>query len=182
MYIRVKELELRKLEFVENFQPGTIDFGAEVRQTAPLQSSGRAELVREHHGKGSVVDDIRLVGDFVTSLETSCARCLETVQHEVAKEFDLLYRPQGIDRGQEELSISEAETEIGYYSGDGLLLEDVLREQVLLAVPIRLVCREDCKGLCPHCGTNLNDEVCDCKDELADPRWDALKDLRKNLQ
>jgi uncharacterized protein len=182
MYIRVKELELRKLEFVENFQPGTIDFGADVQQTTPLRSSGRAELVREHHGKGSVVDDIRLVGDFATSLETSCARCLEPVQQEVAKEFDLLYRPQGVDRGQEELSISEAETEIGYYSGDGLLLEDVLREQVLLAVPIRLVCREDCKGLCPRCGTNLNDEVCDCKQESADPRWDALKELRKNLQ
>ncbi len=182
MYIRVKDLELRKLEFVENFPPGTIDFGAEVRQTRPLSSSGRAELVREHHGKGSVVEDIRLVGELSTGLELNCARCLEPVQQDIARSFDLLYRPQGVDRGHEEVSISEAETEIGYYAGDGLMLEDALREQVLLSVPIRLVCREDCKGLCPHCGKNLNDEVCNCKDESADPRWDALKDLRKNLQ
>jgi uncharacterized protein len=182
MYIRVNELELRKLEFVEDFQPGKIELGAEVRQTAPLHTSGRAELVREHHGKGAVVDDIRVVGEFSTNLEFSCARCLEPVPQSVARPFDLLYRPLGVDRGHEEVSISEAETEIGYYEGDGVHLEDVLREQVLLAVPIRLVCNESCKGLCPHCGKNLNDESCECKEELPDPRWDALKELRKNLQ
>jgi uncharacterized protein len=182
MFIRVKELELRKLEFDENFQPGTIDFGAEVRQVSPLHTSGRAELIREHHGKGSVVEDIRFVGELSSKLELSCARCLEPVQQTIARDFDLIYRPLGVDRGQDEVSISQAETEIGYYEGEGLLLEDVLREQVLLAVPIRLICRDSCKGLCPHCGKNLNNEACDCKDETSDPRWDALKDLRKNLQ
>ncbi len=64
--------------------------------------------------------------------------------------FDLIYRPLGVDRRADEVSISEAETEIGYYQGEGLLLEDALREQVLLATPVRALCREDCKGLCPH--------------------------------
>ena len=78
--------------------------------------------------------------------------------------------------------MTAAEAEIGYYQGEGLLLEDLLREQVLLAVPLKVICREDCKGLCPHCGKNLNEEgACSCADELEDPRWAALKEIRSKL-
>ena len=87
-----------------------------------------------------------------------------------------------MDRRGDEVSINQAETEISYYQGDGLLLEDVLREQVLLALPLRAVCREDCKGLCPHCGKNLNLEQCNCAEPLEDPRWSVLKDLKEQLQ
>ena len=96
--------------------------------------------------------------------------------------FDLIYRPQGVDKRAEEASICEAETEIGYYVGEGLLLEDALREQVLLATPVRALCRDDCKGLCPHCGRNLNVEQCNCEQHVSDPRWDALSDIKKKLQ
>ena len=119
-------------------------------------AEGRADLVEEHHGKHQVVQDIRLRGKLETDLEVSCARCLEPVQLPVKRGFDLLYRPLGTDAGHEELSVTDAEAEIGYYQGEGLLLEDTLREQVLLAVPLKALCREDCKGLCPHCGKNLN--------------------------
>ena len=182
MLIRVRELELRKLEFNENFQPGVIDFGPDFRQSGPLHSEGRAELVVEHRGHHQDVEDIRLVGSLAAKLETSCARCLEPVAHHVEKSFDLIYRPQGVDRRADEASISEAETEIGYYQGEGLLLEDALREQVLLATPVRALCREDCKGLCPHCGRNLNIEQCNCEQHVSDPRWDALNDLKNKLQ
>ena len=93
----------------------------------------------------------------------------------------MLYRPLGVDRRKEEVSISEAETEIGYYEGEGLELEDVLREQVLLAVPIKTVCRIDCKGLCPRCGQNLNQGSCTCQTAQDDPRWYALRDLKSRL-
>jgi uncharacterized protein len=182
MLIRVRELELRKIEFDESYQPGAIEFSPEFRQVGPLHSAGRAELVVEHRGHGQDVEDIRLVGGVQAHLEFSCARCLDPVAHNVEKNFDLIYRPQGVDRRAEEVSISEAETEIGYYQGDGLLLEDVLREQVLLATPVRALCREDCKGLCPHCGRNLNLEQCNCEQHLSDPRWDALNDIKKKLQ
>ena len=89
-------------------------------------------------------------------LELQCARCLEPVPQDVAREFELLYRPLGADAGRDELSVTDAEAEIGYYQGDGILLEDVLREQVLLALPLKVTCREDCRGLCVHCGKNLN--------------------------
>ena len=66
--------------------------------------------------------------------------------------------------------------------GEGLLLEDAVREQVLLAVPLKVICREDCKGLCPHCGANQNLERCSCSEPMEDPRWTALKDIRSKLE
>jgi uncharacterized protein len=181
MLIRVRELELRKLEFDENYQPGVIEFGPEFRQIGTLHSDGRAELIVEHRGHNQDVEDIRLVGSVQAKLEFSCARCLDPVSHEVNRAFDLIFRPQGVDRRADEVSISEAETEIGYYDGEGLLLEDALREQVLLATPVRALCRDDCKGLCPQCGRNRNLEQCQCEPHVSDPRWDALNDIKKNL-
>jgi uncharacterized protein len=182
MLIRVRDLELRNLEFDENYQPGAIEFGPDFRQIGTLHSAGRAELIVEHRGHGHDVEDIRMVGSVEVHMEFPCARCLEPVVHDIARSFDLIYRPQGVDRRADEVSISEAETEIGYYQGEGMLLEDVLREQVLLATPVRALCREDCKGLCPQCGRNLNVEQCNCEQHPSDPRWAALTDLKKKLQ
>lgn len=181
MLIEIEELALHPVDFREEFSPGAIDLGAEVRQRTPLRSAGRADLVEEHHGKRKVVQDIRLKGKLDTSLEVACARCLEPVVYEVDRSFDLLYRPLGTDAGHEELSITDAEAEIGYYQGESLLLEDALREQVLLAVPLKLLCREDCKGLCPQCGKNLNESQCSCAEQMEDPRWAALKEIRSKL-
>jgi uncharacterized protein len=181
MFIEIHELERRPVNFDEEFTPGTIDFGEDVQQRTPLKSDGRADLVEEHHSKHKVLKDIRLQGALATTLELVCARCLEPVVQPVDRKFDLLYRPQGSDGGDEEQSVSGTDAEIGYYQGEGLLLEDVLREQVLLSVPLRTLCREDCKGLCAVCGKNLNHEQCSCAQEAADPRWEALKDLRTKL-
>jgi len=181
LLIEIKELELHPVDFRESFPPDAIDLGEDVRQQTALQAEGRADLVEEHHGKHLVVQDIRLKGSLETELQVACARCLEPVGLPVQRSFDLLYRPLGTDAGHKELSVTDAEAEIGYYQGEGLLLEDALREQVLLAIPLKAVCREDCKGLCPHCGKNLNESACSCADELEDPRWAALKDIRTKL-
>jgi uncharacterized protein len=182
MFIEIKELEQDPIDFREEIPPETLDLGPDARQTAAIQTAGRAQLVEEHQNKRQTIKDIRLNGDLSTTLELSCARCLEPVVEKVARDFDLLYRPQGADAGREELSITAAEAEVSYYQGDGLLLEDVIREQVLLAVPVKVICKEDCKGLCAHCGKNLNFEQCSCSQTFEDPRWSALKDLRSKLQ
>jgi uncharacterized protein len=177
MFISLQALEQRPLEFQEEFPPRFLDLGEDLRQTEPLRASGRATLIEEHHGHKEIIQDIRVVGDFSTSIEVNCARCLEAVSREVKRHFDLLYRPQGSDAGREEIAVADTEAEVGYYQGDGLLLEDVLREQILLAVPIKTVCREECKGLCPVCGRNRNTGACDCAEAMPDPRWEALKKL-----
>jgi len=182
MFLDIEELELHPLDFEEEFQPDVIDLGSEARQKAPLKASGHAEVVEEHHGKHEVIKDIRLRGRLSASLELQCARCLEPVPQQVKRDFELLYRPLGTDAGRDELSVTDAEAEIGYYQGEGLLLEDVLREQVLLALPLKVTCKEDCKGLCPQCGKNLNQEQCSCSAAVEDPRWAALKDVRSRLE
>lgn len=182
MFLDIKELELRPLDFEEEFPRDVIDLGEEAGQRTPLKASGRAELVEEHHGKHKIIKDIRLRGRLSAELELPCARCLEPVEQSVAREFELLYRPLGADAGRDELSVTDAEAEIGYYQGEGILLEDVLREQVLLALPLKIICREDCKGLCPHCGRNLNQEQCSCAAAVEDPRWGALKDIRGRME
>ncbi len=182
MFLDIKELERHPLDFEEELQPDVIDLGDEVRQRTPLKTAGRAELVEEHHGKHKIIKDIRLRGQLSAGLEMQCARCLEPVPQEVARDFELLYRPLGADAGRDELSVTDAEAEIGYYQGEGILLEDVLREQVLLALPLKITCREDCKGLCPHCGKNLNQEQCSCAVAADDPRWAALNDIRSKLE
>jgi len=182
MLIRLQNLEVQKQEFQEEFRPGAIDLGVEVAQQAPILVSGRAELIEEDHGRKVIIRDIRVVGRLSTRVEVRCARCLEPVESLVETDFDLLYRPLGADAGKDEAAISQAETEIGYYRGEGLLLEDVLREQVLLATPAKTLCREDCKGICSRCGRNRNAEACQCAQEPTDPRWQALKGLREKLE
>jgi uncharacterized protein len=182
MFLDIKALELNPLDFEEEFAPDAIDLGAEVRPVEPLRASGRAELVEEHHGKHQVIKDIRLRGRLATKLELQCARCLEPVRQDVKRNFELLYRPLGTDAGRDELSVTDAEAEIGYYQGEGLELADVLREQVLLALPLKITCRADCKGLCPQCGKNLNQEQCSCTTDVEDPRWAALKQVRSRLE
>jgi uncharacterized protein len=182
MLITVAELQLDSIEFDEHFSPEAIEYGEDIRQLGPLDTKGRADLIEEHRGHKQVVPDIRVRGDYAGRFEVPCARCVEPVEHPLEGSFDLLYRPLGVDAGTAERAISTSETEIGYYNGDGLVLEDVLREQVLLSLPEKTLCRADCKGLCPGCGRNLNTETCSCESAVADPRWNALSDLRSKIK
>jgi uncharacterized protein len=182
MLFALHELELRKIEFAETFAPGAIDLGEDAVLKSPLSTTGRAELLEEHHGGKHVVKDIRVVGRFSTEVEVRCARCVEPVMLPLAGDFDLLYRPLTTVGREEEVGINEAESEIGYYKGEGIELEEVLKEQIFLAVPMQSLCNADCKGLCPQCGQNKNLVECDCKVQQSDPRWAALADIKDKLK
>jgi len=182
MLITVLDLEREPILFDLAINAGAIDYGADVTQVSPLAVEGRADLVQENRGPRDIVEDIRVQGRYSGEFEVGCARCLAPVRKTIQGSFDLLFRPQGVDQGSSERSISADETEIGYYQKSGLLLEDVLREQVLLSLPARTLCREDCKGLCPRCGRDLNTETCDCDPAPADPRWSALSDLASRIK
>ncbi|HEX4308603.1 MAG TPA: DUF177 domain-containing protein [Acidobacteriaceae bacterium] len=181
MLIALLDLQREPVSFDLKFPPGAIDYGDETTQTTDLAVQGQAELLREHRGPKEVVEDIRTRAGWSGTFEVPCARCLEPVRHELKGDFDLLFRPLGVDAGPSERELGAPDTEIGYYQEGGLVLEDVLREQVLLTLPARTLCREDCKGLCPRCGRNLNDESCGCEAKPADARWSALADLGSRL-
>ena len=185
MLISLQDLRKRKniLDYSQEFPPEGFDLGQDVRPTSPVLAAGRATLVEEHTGDRGTLDDIRIAGDLKTDLEILCARCLEPVHYPIQRQYDLLYRPQGSDfGGNKEVEMQDKDAAISYYEGDGLELEDVLREQMLLAVPLKTVCKDECKGLCPQCGRNLNTGECECAQSASDPRWEALKGLKDKLQ
>ena len=169
------------LEIDETIPPGAIDYTDDLRQVSPLPVKGAADLLVEHRDAGSQVNDIRLRAAYQGDFEILCARCVEPVPLPLSGEFDLLFRPEDVDANPGERAITPDETEIGYYQESGLSLEDVVREQVLLSLPGRTLCKEDCKGLCPRCGQNLNLATCSCGDAPADPRWNALAGLADKL-
>src|SRR5712671_5730555 len=72
------------------------------------------------------------------------------------------------------------ETKIEFYVGEGLFLADVIKEQVLLALPLKVICQSDCRGLCPNCGANLNHEECRCETHATDPRMAPLARLKQD--
>jgi DUF177 domain-containing protein len=156
---------------------GQIDYAPDVRQTGPVAVEGRAELLLEHRGHRETVEDIRVRAHVHGEFELLCARCLTGVPTPLEADFDLIFRPGGVDAESGERAITEDETEIGYYEKSGLPLEDVVREQVLLTLPGRTLCREDCKGLCPHCGADRNATECACDNTVADSRWSALASI-----
>jgi uncharacterized protein len=182
MEFKVVELEREPIEFDLELPPGAVDLGDEARQVGPLATSGRAEVLHEHRGPRDIVADIRLKGSFSGKFEVPCARCVEPVETPLGAGFDLIFRPAQADSEPLERSITAPETEIGYYLKDGLLLEDVLREQVLLSLPVRTLCKPDCKGLCPRCGENRNSTACTCDEGPSDPRWEALSGLRGRIK
>jgi len=172
MFLSVKELELRKVRFDETFAAGKIDFtGEDLEQASPLHATGSAELVEESEAQ------VRIQGSYTVEMVAQCDRCLVRARFPLNAGFDLFYRPVSEIAREEEVEIDSGETEIGFYEGGGIDLEEVLREQVLLALPMQRVCSEDCKGICPVCGKNRNETACDCHVQTADDRWSALRRL-----
>jgi uncharacterized protein len=169
------------LLFDEAIAPGVLEFAADLRQIGPLPVKGQADLIVEHRSANTHVDDIRIRATYHGEFEVLCARCVDPVEVPLAGSFDLIFRPESADAEGGERSITEDETEIGYYEESGLLLEDVVREQVLLSLPTRTLCKPDCKGLCPRCGQNLNMAKCSCDEAVVDPRWNALAGLADKL-
>jgi uncharacterized protein len=178
MLLSIKDLEVRKLPFAGTWQPGEIDFSdSGTTQSGPLTAQGEAELLAHSGG------EVRVKGQVATILEAECDRCLGTATFSVDTPFDLFYRlldPKSIP--EDEVAIDEGEAEMGFYELPGLELEEILREQVLLQLPMQRVCREDCKGICLVCGGNRNETDCQCKPDAGDKlpeddRWGALKSV-----
>ena len=181
MLITPLDLEQEPLSLDELIPAGTMEYTPDVRQVGPMSVKGQADLLLEHRGPRELVQDIRLRAAYEGHFELLCARCLDAVEQDLRGEFDLIFRPEDVDAESGERAITAEETEIGYYQDSGLLLEDVVREQVLLSLPGRTLCKQDCKGLCQHCGQNLNGADCTCGDAVADPRWNALAGLAGKL-
>jgi uncharacterized protein len=149
----------------------------DLRLVGSVSISGRLSPVEE----GSFC----LLGKMDASIETDCVRCLEPFVIAIHEELDLLYLPQAKNVGpgsdkDEERELEEEDLAVSFFRDDKIDLNQMIWEQVYLALPMKPLCKDDCRGLCSQCGTNLNLSKCSCERDLVDPRLAALKTLLKS--
>jgi len=156
-----------RLEFRAEISPDDPSWeGTELRFSAPLSVFGQAQWIPS----GDVLVRLRLRG----ALNQECRRCLEPVEVPVDEELELLYVTV------DELEAADQETVRPLPSGQGELdLGEAIREEMILSQSPLVVCKPDCRGLCPQCGANWNYDSCSCSQEVSDSRWDALRALKK---
>lgn len=170
MLLASRALGQRPIHFAQTLSAGIIQFDPEIEQHSPLVGSGVASM-------HPLTEEITVKGNVQVSLKMECDRCAEPFTQEINEEFDLIYVPTPESDPGAEVAIGAEDSKVGFYDPPGLELNDILQEQVLLAMPLQRVCRADCQGICPNCGVNRNETDCDCKTQIIDERWSALKNL-----
>jgi DUF177 domain-containing protein len=136
------------------------------------------EPVRMHLDVAKTGERFRLSGHVQTVLELPCSRCLEPFSCAVDVPFDLVYHPQTSNVGEGEKEVEEEDLSTAFYDDQKIDLTQLMREQFYLALPMKPLCGDGCRGLCPVCGTNLNRGTCDCNREWEDPRLAVLKNMK----
>jgi len=155
--------------FEQTYAPGQLESADDFRVVEPVSLAFDITKDNQH---------FRLVGTVRTTLELPCSRCLEPFIMPIDQAFDLRYQPHAQNSGEGEREIEEDDLTTAFYENDEIDLGHLMREQFYLALPMKPLCRADCQGLCPVCGTNLNKGACSCKREWEDPRFAALKKLK----
>lgn len=163
MFLNASDLQLRDFDFDLEFSPGELNFFEDqLVQETPLVAKGTASFRPSTR-------EIFVKGFLTVVVSYPCDRCLERVRRSVRQEFELVYLPEDLGPIEEEREIGAAEADIGFYQGGGIELTDLLREQVLLELPMRRVCE-------PACASELASRA--ANPPLADARWKALEGFK----
>ena len=171
MHIEVEKLDEAGESFAHRYAPDALALNDERARLI-----GETEVAGTARRKGA---QVRVRGSLTGSVEVVCDRCLQPVALPLEIEFDVQYIPAEVARGvAENVELADEDLDASIYDDEAVDIDDLVREQVLLTLPLRVLCREDCKGLCPTCGADLNKETCRCEQREVDPRWAALADLK----
>jgi uncharacterized protein len=139
----------------------------EVRLDSPI------EVTISYYRAGT---ELFFSGGLHSSALAVCARCAEEFDLDCERDFRFVLAPRSI--GLNEAGLREEDLEFSTYEGDYVDLSPLISEQLLLSLPSHLLCHDECRGLCPRCGINLNHAQCDCATEFADSRFAALRGLK----
>lgn len=120
---------------------------------------------------------IYIRGELAAQISQECGRCLELATIPIAGDFAYTLVPAKAEVA-EDLELSADELETSYYRGDFIDLAPIICEQIVLQAPMKILCNDECKGLCPHCGINLNTGSCNCRSDVVDDRLAVLKKFR----
>jgi uncharacterized protein len=137
----------------------------------------RADLRVQRFG-----DIVEVEGNIDTLVQLTCGRCLKNFQNRLNSSFSLTYKhgvpdTEAVGTQQEEIELTEEDMGLIYYQGEEIDLQNEIQEQVVMALPLRALCKTDCKGLCPQCGCDQNQGDCGCTKTTSSGRFDILKNL-----
>ncbi len=159
MIISLVRLPADGLRFEHQYQAGelaTSSFGFELRN--PPLVTGRVDRVGM---------DMRLRGNIKASVTASCDRCLKDVSMQIEIPFDLFYAPEDeVASRTGEVELHDRDLNFSFYENDEIDLDEMVLEQLELSLPSRVLCLDDCRGLCPQCGADLNLEQCNCQKQI----------------
>ncbi len=168
MKITVSEIKEQgiDLDFTERLHPKDL-----LEAVGPVDAHLRIERRNE---------EVLVNGSIHGRVTLRCSRCLADFEQDLSIDIDLRYHPVGDLEKEEAYEVPKDEINIGFYSDDEIDVTQIVREQLILSLPMKPLCDERCKGLCPVCGADINVETCGCKDEAIDPRLESLKRLFSN--
>lgn len=169
MRIELDRLETDGGKFSRTYEIGELSLDDEVRLVEPAEVRGR--IRRE-------TKEVELRGEVQGKIETACDRCLQPVELLIRSEFRERFVPAVSWRAEQQHELQEGDLNLAVFDGEAIELDDLVREEILLAVPGHVFCREDCKGLCPTCGIDRNRSSCQCETRGTDSRWEGLENLR----
>lgn len=170
--IEVDELAKQPQKFDLQFGENEIELDDEL-----LQLASDVRIAGEARRQGA---EIKVVGNIAAQVEAACDRCAQAVTLNVHQDFDAAFLAVDTNAQPESKDLSAADLNADIYAGETLSLKEIAREQLLLAVDVRVLCKEDCKGLCVKCSANLNETPCLCEQSEVDPRWAGLKQIMKD--
>lgn len=146
-----------------------------------LPETGSGGFVPDRVGVDCAVrrmkENVFVDGNITTTAEMPCGRCLEATRLSLQSSFRYTYSLSP-SLPQEDVELSATDLDFAYYEGEEIDLDAAVFEQILLQIPLKPLCAESCRGLCPHCGVNLNATSCDCRGELLDERLAILKQFK----
>jgi uncharacterized protein len=170
MRIELDKLEEQGGQFAQVYEADELPLeDTEVRLVEPAEVRGRIRRA----GK-----EVELQGKLQTKLEAVCDRCLQPVELPITTEFNERFVRSVSWAAEEQHELQAEDLNIAVFDGEGIELDDLVREELLLALPVNVLCREDCKGLCPVCGIDRNLSDCQCENDGVDARWQKLKELQ----
>ncbi len=171
MRIDIEQLEQGQRSFEYTHNPGDFNLEEEkLRLASALRVSGEVRRRRE---------EVIVKGAVNGKIEANCDRCLRPVPVPIDVGFDAHLVPAHVYHENETVELQAEDLDYSVFDGRTVDIDELVREQLLLSLPVRLLCQEDCRGLCAQCGADLNSQSCDCAGETNDPRWDALAHLKK---
>jgi uncharacterized protein len=169
MRIELDRLETDGGKFSQTYEIGELSLDDEVRLVEPAEVRGRFR--RE-------AKEVELRGEVQGKIATACDRCLQPVELLIRSEFRERFVPAVSWRAEQQHELQEEDLNLAVFDGEAIELDDLVREEILLAAPGHVFCREDCQGLCPTCGIDRNRSSCQCETRETDSRWEGLENLR----